>query len=216
MIGHAVFDLDGTLVDSAPLCASILNAMLAERDLAPRLSVAETRPHVTRGGRAMVAAVLGPACGDIDQSLAEFRARYAATPTPPKSLYAGVEGGLRALKADGVGLAVWSNKPQALCEKVLVELGLSNLFDAVVGTAREVPHKPDPAGFDRALMLAGGQRTASCFVGDTALDHACAQRARVPFIWVTYGYGDAAPADTLVAGDFAQARTLVSDMLARR
>jgi phosphoglycolate phosphatase len=163
----------------------------------------------------MVAALMGSACDDLDQSLAEFRARYAATPTPPKSLYEGVEQGLRALKADDVGLAVWSNKPQALCEKVLTELGLSDLFDAVVGTARDVPHKPNPTGFDRALMLAGGERATSCFVGDTAIDHASARRVGVPFIWVTYGYGDAAPPDALVASDFAQARILAFKILER-
>ncbi len=164
----------------------------------------------------MVAALMGRACGDVDESLAEFRARYAATPTPRKSLYEGVEEGLRGLKAGAVGLAVWSNKPQDLCEKVLSDLGLSDVFDAVVGTGPDAPHKPDPAGFYRALMLAGGKREASCLVGDTAADHAAAQSARVPFVWVTYGYGEGAFPGALAANDFTEATALVCDVLAPR
>ena len=114
--GCAVFDLDGTLIDSVPLCTEILNAMLADRGAAMPLSRADVRPHVTAGGRRMVSALLGSHCGDADAAIAEFRARYAALPTPPGSLFPGVRAGLAALRGLGVGLAIWSNTPQALCD----------------------------------------------------------------------------------------------------
>ncbi|HEY5106307.1 MAG TPA: HAD hydrolase-like protein [Caulobacteraceae bacterium] len=189
VIGHAVFDLDGALIDSAPLCAHIVNAMLADRGAGRRVSVDETRPHVTAGGRRMVEALLAGHCADPDQTIDEFRQRYAATPTPAGCLYPGVRRGLEALTDEGVGLAIWSNKPQRLCDKVVNELGLGSHFSAVVGTGPGVPQKPDCTGFDRALALAGGSRERSCYVGDTGIDHETAARAGVPFIMLTYGYG---------------------------
>ena len=188
---HAVFDLDGTLVDSVPLISEILGAMLADRGLARRISPQAARPYVTVGGRGMLEALLGDELGDIDAALAEFRARYAALPTPPSCLFPGVREGLEAIAGLGLGLAVWSNKPQHLCDKVIDDLGLRPLFAAVVGTASDVPLKPDPIGFDRALAIAGGCRARSCLVGDSALDHQAAATACVPAVMVTYGYGEA-------------------------
>jgi phosphoglycolate phosphatase len=186
----AVFDLDGTLLDSVSLCTDILNAMLDDRGSARRVSCDEARPHVTAGGRAMVAALLGAACGDADAAVAEFRARYASMPTPPDSLFPGVREGLAALRAAGTDLAIWSNKPQALCDKVVADLALAGLFAAVVGTSAHVPLKPDPIGFDRALALAGGTRPHACFVGDSEADYAAARAVGVPVIMATWGYGE--------------------------
>jgi phosphoglycolate phosphatase len=188
---HAVFDLDGTLLDSVPLISEIINGMLADHGSAVRISPGVVRPYVTVGGRGMLQALLGDEWGDIDGALAEFRARYAALPTPPASLFPGVREGLVAIAGLGVGLAVWSNKPQALCDKVIGDLGLSRLFDAVVGTAADVPLKPDPIGFDRALAIAGGCRARSCFVGDSDLDYQAAAIVGVPTVMVSYGYGEA-------------------------
>lgn len=190
MNGHAVFDLDGTLVDSVPVCADILNAMLADRGAALRLTHAQSRPHVTRGGPDMVAALLGPWCGDVGLAIGEFRERYAAEPTPPGSLYPHARQALSALGERGIGLAVCSNKPQHLCEKVLGDLQLAGFFAAVVGTGPGVPLKPDPAGLALALSRAGGSSARACYVGDSELDHELARRARVPFVMLTHGYGD--------------------------
>jgi phosphoglycolate phosphatase len=164
----------------------------------------------------MVAALLGDDLGDADWALDEFRRRYAATPTPPASLYPGVRRGLRALNDAGVGVAVWSNKPQSLCDKVLADLNLSDLCCAIVGTGPAVPHKPDPTGYDLALTKAGGDRGASCMVGDTLLDHAAARNVHAPFVWVSYGYGETAPGDAHVANDFAAAASIVIQLLGER
>ena len=77
-----VFDLDGTLVDSVPLFAVIINGMLADRGATFRVDEGRTRPHATAGGVAMVRALLGEACGPVDEEVAEFRRRYATLPTP--------------------------------------------------------------------------------------------------------------------------------------
>ncbi|MDQ2762123.1 MAG: HAD hydrolase-like protein [Pseudomonadota bacterium] len=213
--GHAVFDLDGTLIDSVPLCTEILNSMLADRGAPFRLSQAQTRPHVTAGGTAMVAALLGGYCGDPSRAIAEFRERYASLPTLASSLYPAVRQGLAELQSLGIGLAMWSNKPQLLCEKVVDDLGLADCFTAVVGTGLGIPLKPDPFGLRRALALAGGTRARSCYIGDSELDGEAARRARVPFIRVTYGYGGpAGPRGERAVDDFAAVPAAVADLLA--
>jgi len=211
MIGCAVFDLDGALVDSVPHFTIILNAMLADRGAATRLTDPEVRPHATAGGRPMIAGLLGETCGPIDVALGEFRERYGAMPTPADSLYPNVRETLAALKSADIALAVWSNKPQGLCDKVIDDLDLRRLFDAVVGSGPGVPHKPDPTGYDLALAGAGGTRARSCFVGDSEPDYRAAQLAGAPFIMLTYGYGDYTrdwPGAALVS-DFADVAPII-------
>ena len=195
-----VFDLDGTLVDSADAIGDIINNMRAERGL-QRLSLDEVRPYVTSGGAAMAEALLAGAWGDTLTALAAFRERYGAAPTPADSVYPGAREALAALSGAGLRLAVFSNKTQSLCEKVLGDLGLAPRFAAVVGTGPNTPHKPDPTGFFQALNRAGGVAARSCLVGDSAADEATAKRAGVPFIFAAWGYGDASG----VAADVARA-----------
>ena len=215
MRGHAVFDLDGTLVDSVPLCAELLNAMLADRGADFRISHQDARPHVTRGGPAMVAALLGAYCGEVQQAISEFRQRYAATPTPASSLYPNVRESLATLRDLKFGLAVWSNKPQQLCEKVLSDLELADYFAAIVGTGPGTPLKPDPAGLDRAFAEAGASRARSCYIGDSELDHEVARCAGVPFVMLTYGYGDYSRVrpGAFVADSFAAVPAIVASVL---
>jgi phosphoglycolate phosphatase len=190
---HAAFDLDGTLIDSAPAITAILNAMLAERGLEAQLSGETVRPFVTAGGRAMVEGLLGDVWGDADAALAEFRARYAEAPTPRDSLYPGAEAAIAELGRRGVRLAVFSNKPQHLCEKVLGEVGLADRFCAIVGSGPGAPHKPDPTGLRLALSRCGGTAEQACYVGDTALDQETARRCGTQIVMVAWGYGEPDP-----------------------
>jgi phosphoglycolate phosphatase len=161
----------------------------------------------------MVAALLGARDGDVDVALSEFRRRYAATPTPPDCLYSGVRAGLRRLHDMKVGVAVWSNKPQGLCEKIIGELGLSAWCSAIVGTGPGAPHKPDPTGYHEALARIGRSSGSSCLVGDTEIDHAAANNAGAPFVWVSYGYGETQPAGARRADDFSSAVSIVVELL---
>ena len=186
--GRILFDLDGTLIDSVPLCAELVNEMLAARGAGRRVSEAEAKPYVTTGGRRMLAALLGEACGDVDAALVEFRARYAARPTDAACLYPGAREALSELRDAGFGLAVWSNKAQELCSKVITELGLADLFDAVVGSGPSVPLKPDLTGLGLALGDAPHDRC--CSIGDSEPDWQVAQAAGLPLVLMTFGYGD--------------------------
>lgn len=164
--------------------------MLEDCGAAFRVTEAEVRPHATAGGAATVSALLREHCGDVVLSLAEFRRRYAALPTPTDSLYPGVARALAELADRGVALAVWSNKVQQLCDKVFADLGMTDRFAAIVGSSNDVPLKPDTTGLDRALAAAGSSRSACCFIGDSDADYESARRAEVPFIMITHGYGD--------------------------
>lgn len=184
----AIFDLDGTLVDSAAICAAILNAMLTERGAPAVLARAEVVPQLSAGGPQMVAALLGVYCGDPARDIAAFRARYAAMQTPADSLYPEVRSGLNVLHRRGVRLGICSNKPQNLCEKVLGDLELASLFVTIVGGRPALPPKPAPDLLFQAMRQMGAAPASTRFVGDSALDGACARAAGVAFLGVAYGY----------------------------
>jgi phosphoglycolate phosphatase len=191
--------------------------MLAERGLAAGLSSGIVRPFVTAGGKAMVEGLLGGVWGDPEAALSEFRARYAEALTPRDSLYPGAEAAIAELGRRGVRLALFSNKPQHLCEKVLGELGLADRFAAIVGSGPGAPHKPDPAGLRLALSLSDGVAERACYVGDTALDQETARRCGMQIVMVAWGYGEpdgSAPAPPLARG-FEEVPDLVCQELER-
>ncbi len=204
MTASVIFDLDGTLLDSAPLCAEIMTAMRGARGRPAEVSHAEARTYASQGGHALVAGLLADLAGDPDQDLAEFRRLYASTPTPPQSLFPGVRNGLRQLHAQGTDLIVLSNKPQALCEKVVADLGLGSWFRLVVGARAGIPLKPDPTALEEIVQTLGISRRRAAYVGDSAVDHLVARAVGLPFVLVSYGYAepDHVFADARVADSF--------------
>lgn len=208
-----IFDLDGTLVDSCAICVEILDEMLRDRgsDLVVDPQIA--RPWMSQGGPRMVAALLGSACADPDDEIAEFRARYAAKRTERSSLFADVEDGLITLREAGFTLAICSNKPQQLVDKVLADTDLAHLFSSVVGGRQGVPAKPAPDLLEAVLEeLQVGPRDC-LFIGDSEIDHAVADRLGMPFMFLTHGY---AKADYIPNPDrsFAGFRDLAGTILA--
>lgn len=185
-----IFDLDGTLVDSCGVCISILEDMMADRGIVRSIDPEYARPFLSRGGEPMVAALLGDACRDPEAELVEFRKRYSKVSTPVESLFDGVAAGLHKLCERGFRLAICSNKPQQLCEKVLHDTGIAKHFVAVVGGMAGLAPKPAPDLLDRALRHLDLAAKDCIFVGDSQLDHAVAQRAGMPFYFVTYGYAE--------------------------
>ncbi len=211
-VAHIVFDLDGTLIDSVEVCTCLVNEMLADRGCSACVSRTLVRRYISVGGAKMIAALLGQACRDPERDLKEFRARYARLATPEDSLFPGVRDGLSELMAAGYGLAICSNKPQALCEKVLNDLRLSSFFTAVVGGDSVDKAKPHPKHLDCIIRLIGGQRSSCVMVGDSDVDLMLARNAEVPFILVEYGYGDFSerPDDALCAPKFSDVAHLVN------
>lgn len=209
MAKHLIFDLDGTLVDSCAICVEILSEMLAERGSDHVIDPLGARPWMSIGGARMVAALLGPACGDADAEIAEFRRRYAVKETRKDTLFADVADGLAALHGAGHTLAICSNKPQNLVDNVLRDTGLAPLFSSVVGQRAGLKTKPAPDMLHAVLADLGAAPDQCLFIGDSEVDHQVAEAAEIPFLFVTYGYAHAdyvAPEDSFDCfGDLAAA-----------
>ncbi|MEO7410964.1 MAG: HAD-IA family hydrolase [Sphingomicrobium sp.] len=197
-----IIDLDGTLVDSAPLIAGIINQMLAHRGSRRTVAPADARAFLTQGGSHLVTALLGPHLVDLDSDLADFRTRYTTRATPTDCLFPGVADGLAALSALGVRMAICSNKPQSLCDKIVADLQLGQHFDAIVGSTDALPLKPAPDLALVALEQLGASAAECLYVGDSDVDRQTAANAGIGFLFVTYGYAEPGkPIDALARFD---------------
>lgn len=206
----AVFDLDGTLIDSAPDMAVAVNRAFVAHGLEA------TDPGVVagligNGAHRLVADLLArqriPAApSDIEALTDAYLRCYADAPVVSTTIYPHVAQDLSALKAAGWRLGICTNKPQALTHAVLAGLGIDQLFDAIRGADAVPARKPDP-GHLRAVIEALGLDRA-VYVGDTEVDEATARAAGVPF----RGVGWAAPGRLSVPE--AERLTRLSELLA--
>jgi len=216
-MARIIFDLDGTLVESAPPLTAAANALLAELGRAP-LDVATTRGFVGHGVKVLVERVLrhtgGVPDGDSAPHLARFRAIYSADPVTGTVAFPGVTAALAALAADGHGLGVCTQKPNAPAATILRALGLMPPIAALAdGDSLDVM-KPDP----RMLSHVAEQLPEGpvIFVGDSEVDAATAEAAGVPFLLHTEGYCGRPNASLRQAGafaDFAELPGLVGRLL---
>lgn len=188
---NIIFDLDGTLIDSAQITGLILDQMLAERGVGEPADRESIKAMDAVGGTAMIATVLGPHTTDPAADLEEFRRRHRRIEVPHDVLFPGVAAALGELSALGVGMAICSNKPQVLCEKILGDLGITRYFAGIFGSTPNRPRKPDPAGALLALGALGGGAEAALFCGDSAIDVETAAAAGIAACLVSWGYGTA-------------------------
>jgi phosphoglycolate phosphatase len=189
-----VFDLDGTLVDSAPDLVTTLNVVLAHEGLQP-VAYDDGRLMVGGGARAMVergvkaTGRLLPAT-EIDRLVRDFITYYAEHIAVRSRPYHGVEAALDQLSESGCGLAVCTNKLERLSVQLLDTLGLHPRFRAICGADTFGVSKPDPAILTRTIECAGGDKTRAIMVGDSWTDVATARAAGVTVIAVDFGYSD--------------------------
>ena len=186
------FDLDGTLVDTAPDLVGTLNALLQQEGLAP-LALSEARPFIGRGARWLIERGFQAAGADLDQARApelfdRFIARYLDHIADESRPFPGVESALDALKAAGARLCVCTNKRTDLSLALLDALDLTRRFDAVVGADAAPAPKPDPRHLTAAVAAAGGAMEKALLVGDAETDAGAARAAGAPLILVSFGY----------------------------
>jgi phosphoglycolate phosphatase len=186
------FDLDGTLVDTAPDLVGTLNVILSEEGLRP-LALAHARDLIGHGARRLLErgfqAAGEPLADERMPALFDrFIARYLAHIADESRPFPGVVEALEALRAGGARLAVCTNKPTRLSNALLDALGLGRLFEAVVGPDSAPAGKPDPRHLEAAIAAAGGSSDHAVMVGDAATDAGAARAARVPLILVSFGY----------------------------
>ncbi|MGF1659624.1 MAG: HAD-IA family hydrolase [Rubrimonas sp.] len=187
-----VFDLDGTLADTAPDLIGAANAVGAARGWPPLDALAERRV-AGQGGRALLRraiALAGIAHDEtlVDAALPDFLALYEARIARETRLFPGAAETLEGLGAAGWRLAICTNKPQGLAERLLDALGVAHRFAAVLGADAARPRKPDPAHLLETIALAGGDPRRAVLVGDTATDRETARAAGAPCILCEFGY----------------------------
>jgi phosphoglycolate phosphatase len=182
------FDLDGTLVDSAPTIAAALSALRTERGGSALASEA-IRPWISLGVDRLVANALEGVAGESEADVAAFRARLRDIPNDRSCLYPGVEETLRSLRAAGAQMAVITNKPEALSRALLDDVGLGQMFVAIVGGDTARRPKPHPAPIEHALSLLDVSAERCWFIGDSEVDAAAARTFSIPFLLFTGGYG---------------------------
>jgi len=189
-----VFDIDGTLIDTAPDLTNALNHVLRARGHAP-VPAAAVREAVGRGARAMIeeALRLGSIEDDVDQMLAAFLAHYEANIAAESRPFPGALDALDQLAAAGARLAVCTNKRERLTRMLLRALEIENRFAAVAGRDTFPVSKPDPGHLLGVIALASGEPSRALMVGDSAVDIRTAESARVPSILVSFGYAPPPP-----------------------
>jgi phosphoglycolate phosphatase len=187
-----VFDLDGTLVDSAPDLHAHLNRLLAEQGR-PGLDLAEIRPMIGDGARALIerglraSGALPPGI-DLGHLYGEFLRRYTADPARLSRVYAGVVGVLEEMIGAGVRLGICTHKPQAPSERLLAALDLERFFPVVIGGDALPVRKPDAGHLRAVLARLGGDAGRAVLVGDSQTDLLTARAAGVPCVLVSFGY----------------------------
>jgi phosphoglycolate phosphatase len=186
---HLIFDLDGTLVDSALVISRILNQMRNERGLLP-LEREQFTHWISLGAEQLLSRALVLDVDTASDHLADFRDRYMLLPTPAESVYRGVHLALSDLAEQGVQLSICTNKPRRLAEKVLAETGLGKYFPFVCAGGDYASPKPDPINLFACVNYFEIPAADTFLVGDSTVDQDCASNANIGFIFHAKGYDD--------------------------
>jgi phosphoglycolate phosphatase len=205
------FDLDGTLIDSAPDIALALNRLMAELGR-PELDLPAVRGMIGDGAgtlveRALIAGSVAHRPEELGSYLQRFLAHYEADPIRLTRPYPAVPETLTALRAAGFRCVICTNKPQRATDMILEALDLSRFFGAILGADSVANRKPHPDHLEAALTAIGAKSSEAVMIGDSANDVAPARALAVPSIVMAYGYGRAplsALGADLVLEDFAK------------
>jgi phosphoglycolate phosphatase len=194
-----VFDLDGTLVDTAPDLINALNFVL-EREGMPAVPLRAARNMIGAGARKLIERGLelegrSVSAEDLARLTSDFIDHYAAHIADFSRPFEGLEGALDDLEGRGYRFAVCTNKLEWLSKLLLDRLALSARFAAICGADTFGVSKPDPAILRETVARAGGQLCSTVMVGDAGPDVGVARRAGVPVIGVGFGYTDVPIAD---------------------
>ena len=187
-----IFDLDGTLVDTAPDLIDTLNVILGREQL-PALPYDEARTLIGHGARRMLEGGLaraGRPTGDIDRMFNDFVSYYSEHVADHSRLFPGVEAALDTLAERGCTFAVCTNKLEWLSVRLLKSLGLAGRFAAICGQDTFAVQKPHPEALLGTLRRAGGSPDRAAMVGDSLTDIVTARAALMPVIAVDFGYTD--------------------------
>lgn len=189
-----VFDLDGTLAETAPDLIDALNATLASEGCA-KTRLEDARELVGAGMRALIERALvkqGKSVSDqhLDELFKAFFTHYEKNLCVKTTLYPGVRDALETLKEKNYILAVCTNKPEYLSVMLLEKLGIGSLFSAICGRDTFSFCKPDPRHLWATIEKAGGDKNHAVMVGDSQTDINTAHNAYLPVIAFPFGYSE--------------------------
>lgn len=187
-----VFDLDGTLVDSADDIAAALNGAMARRGI-PAFAVDDVKMMIGGGSAALIekAAIAAGLALDADgraDLLGEFMTIYKAVSAEGRGLYPGALELLGDLKRAGVHVALCTNKPEPVTHIAVKALGLTSYFDFVIGGRDDMPKKPQPHMLNACLDPFGIGVGDAVMIGDSGADHGAARAAGTAIVMVDFGY----------------------------
>lgn len=192
-----LFDLDGTLLDSAPDFVATINALRAQRNELP-IDEAILRPHVSRGARAMIAAAF-PRLDDAAREAVTpaFLVQYGRELARHGKPFDGIPAVLDAIEAAGCRWGIVTNKPEYLARQLLSLLGWEPRCSVLVGGDTLAVRKPDPLPLLHAARLLGVEAGDCAYVGDDARDIQAARAASMPSVVALWGYrgADEDPSD---------------------
>lgn len=194
-----VWDLDGTLIDSAPDLCRALNAVLAESNCEPlevdmvKTMIGNGVPKLVERGFNAVGEYLSDE--ELDAMVEKFAVNYSANPTLYTRLYPGVVEALETLAAAGVKQGLCTNKPEAVTRSILRELDIDQYFSAVVGGDTTDTGKPDPMPLQFCIDTMGATVGGTIMIGDSAVDAGTARALGIPIGLVAHGYRDTDLAD---------------------
>jgi phosphoglycolate phosphatase len=222
-IRTVVFDLDGTLVDTAPDLINALNFIL-EREGMPPVPLHAARTMIGAGARKLIERGLEldgrvTSVEDISRLTNDFIDYYADHIADASRPFEGLESALDDLSGRGYRFAVCTNKLEWLSKLLLDQLGLSARFATICGADTFGVSKPDPAILRQTIALAGGQLSSAIMVGDAGPDIGVARRAGIPVIGVEFGYTEIPIADLkpdLLIGHFSDLPAAVESLMAAR
>ncbi|MBR1194312.1 HAD-IA family hydrolase [Bradyrhizobium sp. AUGA SZCCT0160] len=189
-----VFDLDGTLVETAPDLIGALNFVLDREGLAP-VPLAKARNMIGAGARKLIERGLeledrSVSVDELNRLTKDFVAYYAEHIADESRPFEGLEAALDELEGQGFRFAVCTNKLEWLSKLLLDKLDLSKRFAAICGADTFGVSKPDPVILQQTLARAGAQLAGAIMVGDAGPDVGVARRAGIPVIGVEFGYTD--------------------------
>jgi len=202
-----VFDLDGTLVDTAPDLISTLNLVFADEGLPP-VAHDDARRMIGGGARHMIERALiaigrNVPSAELDRMFRIFIDHYSAHIADRSRPFPHLESVLQQLAGEGCRLAVCTNKLEWLSRRLLDALNLSRYFAAIGGRDTFGMQKPDPQILRLTIRRAGGEVQRAIMIGDSMTDVRTARAANVPVVAVDFGYSEVAPealnADRLIS-----------------
>ena len=217
-----VFDLDGTLADTSGDLIAAANHCFRDMGYGDILDVSGDAGVALRGGRRMLTegltrlGRLDP--GMVDRYYPVLLDAYGAAISEHTVFYPGALDAIRTLAARGYGVGICTNKPEALAQKLMRELGALDLFGALVGADTLPVRKPDPAPLRETVRRLGGDPAMTVLIGDSDTDRNTARAAGVPSVLVTFGPGGedmAALAPEALLEDFADLPDLVQALIGR-